>query len=78
MKWASALHENLRVGAGYVLNYKFDGGDWDEYKLYPREIHHILQGLVCSSKYQLFLTAYNKIGTGKPSEIVKAKTNGES
>ena len=64
--------------AGYVLNYKLDGGDWEEYKLDPRETHHLLQGLVCGSKYQLFLTAFNKIGTGKPSEIVEAKTEGGS
>ena len=66
------------MGAGYVLNYKRDGGDWEEYKLDSRETHHLLRGLQCGSKYQLFLTAFNKIGTGKPSEILQAKTKGES
>ncbi|CAG7731723.1 unnamed protein product, partial [Allacma fusca] len=61
---------------GFVINYKQEAGDWEEYKLGSRANNHILGGLICGSKYQLFITAFNKIGTGKPSEILQARTKG--
>jgi len=42
----------------------------------PVSNNHILKGLGCGSKYQLYVTAANKIGTGLPSQIVQAQTKG--
>ncbi|RXG73969.1 hypothetical protein Avbf_02582, partial [Armadillidium vulgare] len=30
---------------------------------------HTLSNLICGSRYQLYVTAYNEVGTGLPSEI---------
>ncbi|ROT63266.1 Down syndrome cell adhesion molecule-like protein [Penaeus vannamei] len=49
--------------------------------LFAVELHtarttHTLSGLVCGSRYQLYVTAYNKVGTGLPSEILTTSTKG--
>lgn len=61
---------------GYVINYKRDHGDWEEIHLDSKTDTHLLRGLWCGTKYQLYMTAYNKIGTGLPCDIVTAYTKG--
>lgn len=61
---------------GYLINYKREGGDWEEYEVGPRSTSHVLQGLVCGSAYQVFITAFNKIGNGLPSDILTRHTKG--
>ncbi|CAL8103483.1 unnamed protein product [Orchesella dallaii] len=63
---------------GYLINYKIAGGDWDEYEVGPRATSHALQGLVCGSSYQVFITAFNKIGSGLPSDILTRSTKGSA
>ncbi|ODN04431.1 Down syndrome cell adhesion molecule-like protein Dscam2 [Orchesella cincta] len=63
---------------GYLINYKRAGGDWDEYEVGPRATSHVLQGLVCGSSYQVFITAFNKIGSGLPSDILTRSTKGSA
>ncbi|XP_049816620.1 Down syndrome cell adhesion molecule-like protein Dscam2 [Schistocerca nitens] len=61
---------------GYVINYKRDHGDWEELHIESRANSHLLQNLWCGTRYQLYITAYNKIGTGLPCDIVNAYTKG--
>ncbi|XP_076048641.1 Down syndrome cell adhesion molecule 4 isoform X2 [Oratosquilla oratoria] len=61
---------------GYIINYKREYGDWEEVQLNTVKTSHTLSGLVCGSKYQLYVTAYNKVGTGLPSKILTASTKG--
>jgi len=61
---------------GYLINYKREGGDWEEYEVGPRATNHVLQSLVCGSTYQVFITAFNKIGSGLPSDILTRNTKG--
>ncbi|XP_025832144.1 Down syndrome cell adhesion molecule-like protein Dscam2 isoform X2 [Agrilus planipennis] len=61
---------------GYVINYKRDHGDWEELQIPARTDEHILRNLWCGTKYLLYITAINRIGTGLPCDIVTAYTKG--
>ena len=69
-------HDYLFVG--YVINYKRDHGDWEEIHIDSKTDTHVLHNLWCGTKYQLYMTAFNKIGTGLPCDIVTAYTKGSS
>jgi hypothetical protein len=62
--------------SGYVINYKRDHGDWEEMQIEAKANSHTLHNLWCGTRYQLFITAFNKIGTGLPCDIVNAYTKG--
>lgn len=61
---------------GYVINFKRENGDWEELQIDSKTNHHSLGNLWCGTKYQLYVTAYNKIGTGLPCDIVNTHTTG--
>ncbi|CAH1168788.1 unnamed protein product [Phyllotreta striolata] len=61
---------------GYVINYKRDHGDWEELQISARTDEHMLRNLWCGTKYLLYITAFNRIGTGLPCDIVSAQTKG--
>lgn len=61
---------------GYVINYKRDHGDWEEIHIESKADSHVLTNLWCGTRYQLYITAYNKIGTGLPCDIVNTFTKG--
>lgn len=62
--------------AGYVINYKRNHGDWEELQISARTDEHMLRNLWCGTKYLLYITAFNRIGTGLPCDIVPAQTKG--
>lgn len=59
-----------------MINYKRDGGDWEELQIAARTDSHMLRNLWCGTRYQLYITAFNRIGTGLPCDIVNAFTEG--
>ncbi|EGI65995.1 Down syndrome cell adhesion molecule-like protein [Acromyrmex echinatior] len=61
---------------GYILHYKRESGEWEEFKVSHKVSSFVLSRLWCGNDYQMYLTAYNRIGMGRPSEIVKATTKG--
>nr|XP_023018250.1 Down syndrome cell adhesion molecule-like protein Dscam2 [Leptinotarsa decemlineata] len=61
---------------GYVINYKRNHGDWEELQISARTDEHMLRNLWCGTKYLLYITAFNRIGTGLPCDIVPAHTKG--
>ncbi|KAG8038992.1 hypothetical protein G9C98_003299 [Cotesia typhae] len=61
---------------GYILHYKRKFGDWEEVKVSHKINGYLLSQLWCGTEYQIYLTAYNRIGMGSPSEFVKATTKG--
>lgn len=63
---------------GYVINYKRDSGDWEELQIDSKTNSHLLGNLWCGTRYQLYITAYNKIGTGLPCDIVYSHTKGNA
>lgn len=65
-----------------MINYKRDiNGDWEELPVRPLRTElktnsHLLNNLFCGTRYQLYITAYNRIGTGLPCDIVNFYTKG--
>jgi hypothetical protein len=62
--------------AGYTLSYKRESGEWQEVVIDPDRKTYTLDGVKCGSSYQLFLTAVNSVGNGKPSSVITASTKG--
>ena len=46
---------------GLTLSYKKEYGGWKEETVPASHSSHILQGLSCGTRYQIFITAYNKV-----------------
>lgn len=63
---------------GYVINYKRENGDWEELQINSKTNSHLLNNLWCGTQYQLYINAYNKIGTGLPCNIVNTLTKGNA
>lgn len=77
IEWSDSKNGGSPI-LGYVVNYKREHGDWEELQLDPKTNAHLLGNLWCGTKYQLYITAYNKIGTGLPCDIVSSSTKGNS
>lgn len=61
-------------GIGLQLN---ASNEWyGQSQLKFSSIRYTLDRLFCGSFYQIYMVAYNSIGTGQPSQIVKTKTKG--
>lgn len=58
------------------MSYKQEFGEWQEVAIDPDRKTYTLDGVKCGSSYQLFLTAVNLVGNGKPSSVVTATTKG--
>ncbi|KAK7868985.1 hypothetical protein R5R35_013907 [Gryllus longicercus] len=61
---------------GYTVHYKPEFGDWETAQVPAQATKHTLENLWCGSRYQLYVTAYNGIGTGDPSDILNTRTKG--
>uniref|UniRef100_A0A1B0GF88 Down syndrome cell adhesion molecule-like protein Dscam2 n=1 Tax=Glossina morsitans morsitans TaxID=37546 RepID=A0A1B0GF88_GLOMM len=75
LEWTDNSHGGSPI-LGYVINYKRDNGDWEELQVDAKTNSHLLSNLWCGTRYQLYITAYNKIGTGLPCDIVNSYTKG--
>lgn len=62
--------------AEYTLHYKTDDGNWQHERLSSDADKHTLRNLRCGTRYHLYMTASNSLGTGEPSEAVPARTKG--
>ena len=70
---------------GFILSWRRDISDiqlrgkveeWKEQRLSADDESYQLSGLKCGTPYELYMSAWNSISSGKPSAIIKAKTNG--
>lgn len=75
LEWADNKNGGSPI-LGYVINYKRDSGDWEELQIDSKTNSHLLNNLWCGTRYQLYITAMNKIGTGLPCDIVNSFTQG--
>ncbi|XP_033323157.1 Down syndrome cell adhesion molecule 3 isoform X4 [Megalopta genalis] len=75
LRWSHPNNGGATI-QGYVLSYKRDQGGWEEIALSPEQTEFILTGLKCGSSYFAYLTAHNRVGTGKPSTSISATTKG--
>lgn len=75
LKWSDQKDGGSPI-LGYIVNYKRHQGDWEELQILSKTDEHMLRNLWCGTKYLLCITAYNRIGTGLPCDIVTAHTKG--
>ncbi|XP_054706600.1 cell adhesion molecule DSCAML1-like [Uloborus diversus] len=61
---------------GYILHYKWELGDWQEIRLSAADTDYVIYDLKCGSRYQFYVTAFNAVGDGPPSEIIRTQTEG--
>ncbi|KAJ1530844.1 hypothetical protein ONE63_005689 [Megalurothrips usitatus] len=73
---------------GYFLHFKREFGEWEKTKLPADQVtsknasdnspycSHTLVGLLCGTKYQMYVSAFNQLGTGLPTVILHARTQG--
>ncbi|XP_014478246.1 PREDICTED: Down syndrome cell adhesion molecule-like protein Dscam2 [Dinoponera quadriceps] len=61
---------------GYTIHYKPEFGDWETAQIGSAIQKYTLENLWCGSRYQIYVTAYNGIGTGDPSDILNTRTKG--
>lgn len=76
VRWDPAGKDS--VVTGYILHYKHSASEWKEEQLHSYQTNKILDGLLCGTPYQLFLTAFNDIGRGEPSAVVEVTTEGKA
>ncbi|XP_043281864.1 Down syndrome cell adhesion molecule-like protein Dscam2 isoform X2 [Venturia canescens] len=75
VQWKNADDGGASI-RGYILHYKRKFGEWEEVKLSQKINSFLLSKLWCGTDYQIYLTAYNRIGMGQPSETINATTDG--
>ncbi|XP_023233546.1 Down syndrome cell adhesion molecule-like protein Dscam2 isoform X2 [Centruroides sculpturatus] len=63
---------------GYVLHYRKDGNRWRETRIIADRRDHSVHDLDCGTLYYFYLLAYNSAGNSEPSEMISAKTDGNS
>ncbi|GBM72635.1 Down syndrome cell adhesion molecule-like protein Dscam2 [Araneus ventricosus] len=74
-KWEKDAKDKSAI-TEYMLHYKSDNGDWEQLRLSNKQDHYSLDGLKCGTRYHMYMTASNSLGTGEPSEQVTARTLG--
>ncbi|XP_046813691.1 Down syndrome cell adhesion molecule-like protein Dscam2 isoform X37 [Vespa crabro] len=75
MKLRSHPTDNAPIH-GYTIHYKPEFGDWETVQISSTAQKYTLENLWCGSRYQIYVTAYNGIGTGDPSDILNTRTKG--
>ncbi|KAI4460599.1 basigin related [Holotrichia oblita] len=62
---------------GYSIHYKPEFGSWETVQVPPTTEKHTLGNLLCGTRYQVYVTAYNSIGMGDPSPTLNTRTKGD-
>ncbi|XP_020284777.1 Down syndrome cell adhesion molecule-like protein Dscam2 isoform X6 [Pseudomyrmex gracilis] len=75
MKFRPHSNDNAPIH-GYTIHYKPEFGDWETHQTSSSVQVYTLDNLWCGSRYQIYVTAYNGIGTGDPSDILNTRTKG--
>ncbi|XP_055925896.1 cell adhesion molecule Dscam2-like isoform X3 [Argiope bruennichi] len=60
----------------YTLHYRHDDSMWQTKKLRSTTDRYTLENVKCGTRYQMYLTASNSLGTGEPSPSVTTRTKG--
>ncbi|XP_015912285.1 cell adhesion molecule Dscam1 [Parasteatoda tepidariorum] len=61
---------------GFRLYSKRDFGGWQEIQVPGNKREHTFEDLQCGTRYHFYMTAFNEVGEGLPSDTVTAKTLG--
>ncbi|GFU12426.1 down syndrome cell adhesion molecule [Nephila pilipes] len=60
----------------YTLHYRHDDAIWQTKKLRSTTDRYTVENVKCGTKYHMYLTASNSLGTGEPSPSVTTRTKG--
>ncbi|GAB6020835.1 hypothetical protein CHUAL_003489 [Chamberlinius hualienensis] len=74
-QWKIAEEKPTKI-KGYSFYIRQSEGEWKELNLDANENSYKIDGLDCGTKYDIYMTAHNNIGTGDKSEIISISTNG--
>uniref|UniRef100_T1IRM3 Down syndrome cell adhesion molecule-like protein Dscam2 n=1 Tax=Strigamia maritima TaxID=126957 RepID=T1IRM3_STRMM len=77
VKWEKSKDGKIPV-QGYYLYYKREFGEWEEIYLGADNNLYLLNHLECGNRYQIYIAAVNKLGIGRPSEMISTKTKGSA
>ncbi|XP_064480161.1 cell adhesion molecule Dscam2-like [Ornithodoros turicata] len=61
---------------GFIVHYKSEYGEWQETQVNSKLTKHLLTSLICGTRYQVRVTAFNAAGRGSASESVNTETTG--
>ncbi|KAG8193123.1 hypothetical protein JTE90_004947 [Oedothorax gibbosus] len=75
IKWEKDSKDKSSI-TEYTLHYKPDDGIWQSKKLRSTTDRYVLENVKCGTKYHMYLTASNSLGTGEPSRSVTTRTKG--
>ncbi|KAH9373774.1 hypothetical protein HPB48_007504 [Haemaphysalis longicornis] len=73
VSWEAADANDL---LGYVLHVRKDFGEWNKINVPRNAAEYTVDHLACGASYQIYLSAFNSVGNGGPSNIVSSKTVG--
>ncbi|XP_039299639.1 Down syndrome cell adhesion molecule-like protein Dscam2, partial [Nilaparvata lugens] len=62
----------------YKLSYQYAGSRWQHISLEADRKNYVLGNLLCGTKYELYLKAFNSVGESPPSTIIRAATKGQA
>lgn len=65
----------LRI-EGYILKYRQAGGLWKEVNISADAVMYKLTNLSCGTPHEMQICAYNRLGVGEYSEILRSSTDG--
>ncbi|KAK4008603.1 hypothetical protein OUZ56_013738 [Daphnia magna] len=63
---------------GYTVHYKPEFGDWETTQIGNSLQDYTIENLWCGTRYQLYVRAYNGIGTGEGSDVINTRTKGSA
>ena len=66
----------LRCLIFLTFNYRKEHGQWEYLDTDPLSKRFWLHDLSCGSNYSIYMSAYNHVGQGHPSDVVTARTLG--
>lgn len=75
LSWADSRSRKQPV-LGYTLNFRREHGQWSTLDSDPLSSNFWLPDLDCGSNYSVYISAYNHVGPGHPSDTISAKTLG--
>jgi len=76
LSWMTGGNGGSRI-LGFVLYHRRQHSvDWATRQLSAANRSHVVSNLRCGSDYSFYLRAFNRIGEGQSSQVVRAATNG--
>uniref|UniRef100_T1J836 Down syndrome cell adhesion molecule-like protein Dscam2 n=1 Tax=Strigamia maritima TaxID=126957 RepID=T1J836_STRMM len=75
LKWVPDKAEGMLI-LGFTIHFKREYGEWEEIFVGADHLTYTLFNLECGTRYQMYVTARNKIGVGDASQILTARTKG--